>query len=64
MMPNTSGSICRPATVGLEPWTTCRYCGSSRMPPNMPTPSTMLETAPTANVRLRNIRSGSSASSL
>ena len=64
MMPATSGIICRPATVGLEPWTICRYCGSSRMPPNMPAPRTMLPTLPTAKLRFRNSRRGSSASSL
>ena len=30
MMPATSGIICRPATVALEPWTICRYCGQQQ----------------------------------
>ena len=55
MMPATSGIICRPATVGLEPCTICRYCGSSRMPPNMPAPRTMLPTLLTAKLRFLNM---------
>lgn len=63
MIPGTSGIICRPATVGLEPCTICRYWGSSRMPPNMPAPRTTLLALPTAKLRCRNRRSGSRASS-
>ena len=63
MMPPTSGIICRPATVGLEPCTICRYCGSSRIPPNMPAPSTIEDSALIVKVRFVNIRIGSSASS-
>jgi hypothetical protein len=63
MMPRTSGIICRPATVALEPWTICRYWGSSSRPPNMPAPTTTLPRVATVKLRLRNSRSGSSASS-
>ena len=63
MMPATSGIICSPATVGLEPWTICRYSGSSRIPPNIPAPRTTLLALPIAKLRFRKRRSGSRASS-
>ena len=58
MMPSTSGSIWNPATVGLDPFTTCRYCGRSSRPPNIPMPTIAEVLTPTAKVRERNIRSG------
>ena len=64
MMPTTNGIICRPATVGEEPLTICRYSGTVIRPPNIAMPRMVLEIEPTATVRLRNSRSGSSASSL
>jgi len=63
MMPATSGIICRPATVGVEPWTICRYSGRSRIPPNMPAPRTTLLALPIAKLRFRKRRSGRRASS-
>ena len=41
MIPPTSGSMRKPASVGVAPRTICRNCGSSAMPPNIPTPITM-----------------------
>ena len=64
MMPTTNGIICRPATIGEAPFTICRYSGTVSRPPNMAMPTIVLEIEPTATVRFRNSRSGSSASSL
>ncbi len=61
IIPTTIGSICRPASVGLDPRTTCRYCGSSEIPPNIAEPTTTEITTPSAKVLLANIRSGISA---
>ena len=64
MMPSTNGIICRPARVAEEPLTICRYSGTVNRPPNIAMPRIVLAVAPTATVRLPNMRSGSSASSL
>ena len=63
MMPTVSGSSSRPASVGVAPFTICRYSGSAASPPNMPMPRMKFSSEPMPNVRPRKRRSGSSASS-
>ncbi len=58
MMPSTSGSIWNPASVGDDPFTTCRYCGSRVMPPNIAAPVTTDSSSPMLNVELRKKRMG------
>ena len=61
--PATSGSSSRPDLVGEAPLTICRYSGMTDRPPNMAMPMMVTWPEATEKVRLRNIRSGSSASS-
>ena len=63
MIPPTSGSIMKPASMGVAPCTICRNCGSSAMPPNIAIPMSRLSTADSEKMPVRNSRSGSSAAS-
>ncbi len=63
MSPPTSGIICSPACVGVDPFTICRYCGTIAMPPNMPMPVMTAMIVVSEKTPLRNSRSGSRASS-
>lgn len=63
MMPSVSGSICRPAWVGVAPLTICRYSGSDIIAPNIPAPCTTVTSVAIRNTGRLNRRSGSSAAS-
>ena len=63
MIPTVNGMSVSPAVVGVMPLTIWRYNGSVASPPNIPRPMTTFAPELTANVRLRNRCSGSSASS-
>ena len=62
-MPAVIGRVCRPDSVGVAPFTICRYSGSDIIMPNMPIPITKLMALVSENTGRRNNRIGSSASS-
>ena len=60
--PSISGSVCRPASVGDEPSTSCRYSERYVIEPNRAKPTIRPIPLATEKVRLRNRLGGSTAS--
>ena len=56
--PAISGTSCRPDTVGLEPFVTCRYSGRYVIAPNSAKPTMKPIALVTENVWLRKSESG------
>jgi hypothetical protein len=56
--PRTSGSDIRPASVGLIPWESWKYCARKTVEPNIATPTVTLATTAREMVRLRKRWSG------
>ena len=63
MMPTIIGISSSPDSVGVAPFTSCRYSGSVLSAPNMPRPISTFTLSPMLNTRLLNSRIGISASS-
>ncbi|MNL82775.1 hypothetical protein D3C87_2102420 [compost metagenome] len=60
-MPTVNVIIIRPASVGVSPFTSCRYMGSIAMAPNMPMPMMKFNSDDRPNVMFLNKRNGISA---